>query len=116
MRHQKKNIKLGRERGSRIALLRSLTESFILHEAITTTKAKAKALKSIVEPLITKAKRKQVSDMTAIVGFLYTKKAITKLVKEIAPRYTERRGGYTRVTKLGNRFNDSADMVRIEFV
>lgn len=116
MRHQKKNIKLGRELGPRKALMRSLAESLILHEGITTTKAKAKALKTVLEPLVTKAKRGKPVDMEKIMEVLYTKKAITKLMKEIAPRYTERKGGYTRMTKLGNRFNDSAEMVRIEFV
>ena len=116
MRHQKKNVKLGRVLGPRKALLRNLAESLILHEGITTTKAKAKAVKGVIEPLITKAKRNQASDMAKIMEVLYTKKAISKLIKEIAPRYTERHGGYTRTTKLGNRFNDSAEVVRIEFV
>ncbi len=116
MRHQKKNIKLGRERGPRIALLRGLAESLILSEGITTTKAKAKAVRSLVEPLVTKAKKGRTVDLENITKVLYTGKAIKKLTKDLAPRYTERRGGYTRIIKLGNRFNDSAEMVRIEFV
>lgn len=116
MRHQKKTVKLGREIGPRRALLRNLAESFILHEGITTTKAKAKAVKMIVEPLVTKAKHGKPADIAKITATLYTKKAISKLLKEIAPRYAERHGGYTRTTKLGNRYNDSAEMVRIEFV
>ncbi len=116
MRHQKKNVKLGRLAGPRRALLRSLTESLILHDGITTTYAKAQALRSVIEPLITKAKHGKPVDMEKIVAALYTSKAITRLVKEVAPRYLERTGGYTRIVKLGNRFNDSAQMVRIEFV
>lgn len=116
MRHQKQTIKLGRERGPRIALMRSLTESLILHEGITTTIAKAKALKTVVEPLITKAKKGRPVDLAGVTKVLYTGPAITKLMKELAPRYADRRGGYTRIVKLGNRYNDSAEMVRIEFV
>lgn len=116
MRHQKKGVKLGREIGPRKALLRSLSESLILHEGIMTTKAKAKAIRGVVEPLVTKAKKGRPIDIEGISKVLYTGAAIKKLTKEIAPRYLERRGGYTRIVKLGNRFNDSAEMVRIEFV
>lgn len=116
MRHQKKTVKLGREIGPRKALLRNLAESLVLHEGITTTKAKARALRTIVEPLITKAKKGRPVDLEKITKVLYTGKAIKKLTKELAPRYVERQGGYTRIVKLGNRFNDSAEMVRIEFV
>lgn len=116
MRHQKKTIKLGREAGPRKALMRSLAESLILHGGITTTIAKAKALRTVVEPLVTKAKHGKPADLEKVRATLYTKKAVLALTKEIAPRYLERRGGYTRIIKLGNRFNDSAEMVRIEFV
>ena len=116
MRHQKKTIKLGREAGPRKALMRSLTESLILHGGITTTIAKAKALRTVVEPLVTKAKHGKPVDLEKVRAALYTTKALSVLTKEIAPRYLERRGGYTRIIKLGNRFNDSAEMVRIEFV
>ncbi len=116
MRHQKKNVKLGRLAAPRRALMRSLAESLILHDGITTTFAKAKALRSVVEPLVTKAKHGKPVDLEKIAAALYTSKAIGRLIKEVAPRYMERRGGYTRIVKLGNRFNDSAEMVRIEFV
>lgn len=116
MRHQKKTIILGRKRGPRRALLRSLTESLVLHGSIRTTKAKAKALRTVVEPLVTKAKRGTLADRRQVMRVLYTDKAVNMLLQEIAPRYTERSGGYTRIVKLGPRSNDAAEMVRIEFV
>ncbi len=116
MRHQKKGKKFGRESGQRKALFRSLAESLILHGSIVTTTAKAKELKKVIEPLITKAKKHGPVDMEIIMKTLYTGKAVTKLVKEIAPRYAERKGGYTRIVKLGYRTNDSAETAKIEFV
>lgn len=116
MRHQRVKSTLGREIGPRKALMRSLAESIVLHEAITTTKAKAKALKRVIEPLVTKAKKNKAADKEAIMSVLYTGKAVHKLVAEIAPRYMERKGGYTRIIKIGNRPNDAAEKVRIEFV
>lgn len=116
MRHQKKTVKLGRVKAPRTALLRSLAESLILHGAITTTKAKARALRGVVEPLVTKAKKNRPVDREAITSVLYTGRAIRKLLSDIAPRYSERQGGYTRITKLGTRQSDAAESVRIEFV
>ncbi len=116
MRHQKKTSKLGRVKAPRSALMRGLADSLILHEFMVTTKAKAKAMRSVVEPLITKAKKNRPVDRENITKILYTGKAIKKLITEIAPRYAERRGGYTRIIKIGPRFNDRAEMVRIEFV
>lgn len=116
MRHQKKSVKLGREAGPRKALLRSLAESLILHGGINTTKAKAKAVRSVVEPLVTKAKRGQPSDREQITKVLYTSDAMHRLLTDIGPRYVTRAGGYTRIIKIGRRRNDSAEMVRIEFV
>lgn len=116
MRHQKKGKKFGRESAQRKALLRSLAESLILHGSIETTKAKAKELKTVIEPLVTKAKKGREIDREIIMQTLYTGRAVNMLIKEIAPRYTERKGGYTRITKLGFRGNDSAETARIEFV
>jgi len=116
MRHRRKNIKLGRIQAPRKALLRSLAESLVLRESITTTKAKARVLKTIIEPLITKAKKNRPVDKENINKVLYTGKAVNKLIKEIAPRYKDRHGGYTRVTKLGFRSSDSAERVKIELV
>lgn len=116
MRHAKKKITLGREKGPRQALLRNLTESLILHGAIVTTVAKAKAIRTIVEPLITKAKANTLAARRLSMRVLYTDDAINKLLKDLAPRYRERHGGYTRITKLGYRMNDRGAKARIEFV
>ncbi len=116
MRHKKKGVKLGRESAQRKALMRSLAESLVLHGSLVTTKAKAKALKTVIEPLVTKAKRNNPTDREVIMKTLYTGKAVRMLVKDIAPRYIERKGGYTRIIKLGYRQNDSAETAKIEFV
>lgn len=116
MRHQQKTLVLGRPKKQREALLRSLADSFVLHGAITTTKVKAKAARSLVEKLITKAKKNTPRNREAISAALYTGKAVKKLIDDIAPRYKERVGGYTRMVKLGYRKGDSGEKVRIEFV
>lgn len=116
MRHLKKKITLGRVKGPRKALLRSLVESFILHGSIRTTRAKARALRTKVEPLITRAKRGTLADRRHAISFLYTDKAVKKLFDEIAPKYKDRKGGYTRIIKLTSRVNDGAEMARIELV
>jgi len=116
MRHQKKTVKLGRTKAPRKALLRNLAESLVIHESIVTTKAKAKALRPFIEPLVTKAKKNRPVDRENINKVLYTGKAIKKLINDIAPRYKERPGGYTRITKLGSRFTDGAEEAKIEFV
>lgn len=117
MRHRRKGRKLGRVKAQREALLKSLAESLILHEAITTTHAKAKELKTVVEPLITYARRPAEKRKDGfLMSKLYTGKAVKKLISDIAPRYTKRPGGYTRITKLGTYRNDGAENVRIELV
>lgn len=116
MRHNKKKFTLGRESTQRKALLRSLAESLVVHGGIRTTHAKARALRTVVEPLVTRAKRGNLFDKRQIAKVLYTKAAVDKMVKEIGPRYKERNGGYTRIIKIGSRVNDGAPVVRIEFV
>jgi large subunit ribosomal protein L17 len=116
MRHKKQQVKLGRVQGPKKALLRALTESFINHGHIKTTEAKAKVLRRVVEPLITKAKVGGLTAFRAAKKFLYTEKAIKKLINEIGPKYTTRSGGYTRIIKLPSRKNDAAKMARIELV
>jgi len=116
MRHNRKKVTLGRETGPRRALIRSLAENFVLHGAIRTTKAKARALRSVVEPLVTKAKRNDLAGRRAIVRVLYTDAAVKKMMNDIGPKYKDRTGGYTRMTKIAPRANDAAEMVRIEFV
>jgi large subunit ribosomal protein L17 len=116
MRHQKKTVKLGRERAQRKALLRSLADSLIQHGSITTTLAKAKALRPFVEPLVTKAKDNSLSSRRELIKVLYTDKAVNALLNDIAPKYADRPGGYTRITKIGPRYSDAAEMAVIEFV
>lgn len=116
MRHNRKKTTLGREKAHREALLRNLAQSLILHGAITTTQAKAKALRCVVEPLVTKAKDGSVHARRNIMKVLYTQEAVNKLIHEIAPTFKDRNGGYTRIIKLGSRRNDGADMAKIEFV
>lgn len=116
MRHNRKKSTFGRKRAQRKALLRNLCDSLILNGKIRTTKAKAKTLRTVIEPLVTKAKRGSVADRRAVKKGLYTKKALTTLMDVIAPQYKDRQGGYTRITPAGHRVNDGADMVYIEFV
>ena len=114
--------KLGRTTDSRIALLRNLTTDLILNERIETTEAKAKELRSSVEKMITLGKRGDLHARRQAEAFLYNKKssddekALDKLFNDIAPRYEDRQGGYTRVLKLGPRRGDGAKMAVIEFV
>ena len=116
MRHKKQKATLGREAGVRKALMRSLVESLVMTGSMKTTSAKARAIRRFVEPLVTKAKKDTLVNRRAMVRFLYTTAAVNKMMKEIGPRYAQRQGGYTRITKLGARRNDAAEMVRIEFV
>ena len=115
MRHNKKKATLGREAAPRKALFRNLAESLVLHGAINTTRAKEKALRGVVEPLVTKAKRGTLADRRAIAEVLYTKNAGGKMM-ELGKKYINRPGGYTRIISIGARQQDGADMVRIEFV
>ena len=122
MNHGNKLNHLGRKSAHRKALLRNLTISLIMHKRITTTEAKAKALRPIAEKLITKAKKAQeespmrVHRIRQIQGYLGDKEMTAKLVNEVAPRYNTRNGGYTRILKLGNRQGDAAPMARIELI
>jgi large subunit ribosomal protein L17 len=116
MNHNRKGKKLGRVYAQRKALMRNLAESIVLYGGIRTTVAKAKALRPVIEPLVTRAIKGTVADRRQIMRVLYTKNAVNKLIHEIAPTYKDRNGGYTRIIKLGNRHNDGAAMARIEFV
>ena len=116
MRHRVKKATLGRKKAQRDDLLRSLADSLVLHGGIVTTKAKAKALRMYVEPLVTKARKNRPIDREMITKSLYTGKAIKKLIDEYGPKYKDRDGGYTRITKLGYRANDRGEKVKIEFV
>ena len=115
MRHHNKNKKFGRVRKQRTALMRSLARSLILHDKIQTTEAKAKDISPIAEKIITRAKIGGVAHrryLTALIGAEVAK----KLVDEVAPRYMERQGGYTRIIKRRPRKSDSAKLAIIELV
>lgn len=117
MRHHNANRKFGRAKNQRNALLKGLTASLIVHERILTTEAKAKELRPSVEKMVTKAKSATVATRRNLLADLYNNTdAVSKLIDSIAPRYTERSGGYTRITKLVQRKSDGSPMAVIEFV
>ena len=117
MRHQKNRHKLGRDSAHRKALLANLSKELIEHERIETTLAKAKAVKPDVEKLITLARRGDLhARRQALSALGQDKFVVYKLFEEIAPRYAEREGGYTRILKLGPRKSDSTEMVFLELV
>lgn len=117
MRHHNANRKFGRERNQRNALMRGLTRSLLVHGKITTTEAKAKSLRPVVEDLITKAKRDTLATRRLVTARLENKAALSKkLFTEIAPRYKERAGGYTRIVKLPRRKSDGSSMAVIELI
>lgn len=117
MRHRKKRNKLSRDAAHRQALLANLSKQLIEHERIQTSQAKAKAVKPQVERMITIAKRGDLHSRRLLLSRLGQDKFIVhKLVDEIAPRYSERPGGYTRIVKLGPRRSDSTEMVYLELV
>ena len=117
MRHQKARGKLSRDSAHRRALMMNLSKEIIEHERIETTAAKAKAVKPEVEKLITLAKRGDLhARRQALSTLAQDKFAVHKLFEDLAPRYAERLGGYTRILKLGPRRSDSTEMVYIELV
>lgn len=116
MRHRKGFNHLGRTSAHRKAMLANMATSLILHKRITTTSAKAKALRSYVEPLITKSKEDTTHSRRVVFSYLKNKYAVSELFREISPKIVDRPGGYTRILKLGNRLGDNADMCVIELV
>ena len=118
MRHNKKFNHLGRTADHRAALLSNLAVALILnqHKRITTTLAKAKALKKYVEPLITRSKNDTTNSRRVVFRYLQNKDAVTELFKEISVKVADRPGGYTRVIKLGTRQGDAAQIAFIELV
>jgi len=117
MRHGKKINHLGRKTAHRHALLSNMASSLILHKRITTTLAKAKALKKYVEPLITKAKDNTTHSRRTVMAYLQNKESVTALFGEVAGRTADRPGGYTRIIKLGDvRLGDAAEMCLLELV
>jgi large subunit ribosomal protein L17 len=117
MRHQQTRNKLSRDSAHRKALLMNLSKEIIEHERVKTTQAKAKAVKPEVEKLITLAKRGDLhARRQALSTLAQDKFTVHKLFEDVAPRYAERPGGYTRILKLGPRRSDATEMVLIELV
>lgn len=116
MRHNKKFNHLGRTASHRNAMLANMAISLIKHKRITTTVAKAKALKKYVEPLITKSKNDTTNSRRVVFSYLQDKYAITELFKEISVKVADRPGGYTRIIRTGHRLGDNAEMCFIELV
>ena len=116
MRHNKKFNHLSRTASHRSAMLANMAISLIEHKRITTTVAKAKALKKYVEPLITKAKDDSTNSRRVVFSYLQNKEAIKELFGEVAQKVGDRPGGYTRIIKLGHRYSDTADICFIELV
>jgi large subunit ribosomal protein L17 len=116
MRHGKKINHLGRTDSHRKAMLANMTSSLIKHKRITTTLAKAKALRKYAEPLLTKSKNDTTHSRRSVFSYLNDKDAVNILFREIAQKIATRPGGYTRIIKLENRLGDNAEMAMIELV
>lgn len=117
MRHGKKNNHLGRQTPHRQAMLSNMASSLILNKRITTTVAKAKALRKYVEPLLTKAKKDSTHSRRTVFSYLQNKDSVQALFGEVAGRIAERAGGYTRIIKFGDvRLGDNAEMCLMELV
>jgi large subunit ribosomal protein L17 len=116
MRHQTKRHRIGRGSSHRRATLKALSTALIEHKRIVTTQAKAKALRVYVEPLITRARDDNSHNRRQVFRHLQDKRAVTELFDEIAEKVGDRKGGYTRIVKLGQRHGDAASMAVIELV
>ena len=116
MRHHKAGKKLGRDAAQRRALYANLAGALIEHGRIKTTEAKAKAVKPIAEQMITLGRRGDIHARRQALAYLRSQDVVHKLFAEVAPRFTDRPGGYSRIVKLGPRQGDSAEMVYLELV
>jgi large subunit ribosomal protein L17 len=116
MRHGKKVNHLGRTDSHRKAMLANMASSLIKHKRISTTLAKAKALRMYVEPIITKSKSDTTHSRRVVFSYLQDKEVVTELFRDIAAKVANRPGGYTRIIKLNNRLGDNAEMALIELV
>jgi large subunit ribosomal protein L17 len=116
MRHQRVINHLGRTSSHRKAMLANMATSLIMHKRITTTTAKAKALRTYIEPLITKSKEDSTHSRRIVFSYLQNKTAVAELFREVSPKVAERPGGYTRILKTGNRIGDNAEMCILELV
>ena len=116
MNHKKGFNKLNRNASHRKALLRNMATVLFKHERIVTTKAKAIEVRRVAEKMITKAKSGTINDRRLVIARMPHKEAVTKLFAEIGPKYADRKGGYTRIVKLGSRIGDASPMAVIQLV
>lgn len=116
MRHKVAGRKLSRPSGHRRALYRNLVTDLLGYEKITTTEAKAKEVRGLAEKMITLGKEGRLHSRRQALSFILDERVTEKVFAELAPRYVERSGGYTRITKLGPRLGDGAPMVQLELV
>ncbi len=116
MRHNNANNNLGRKSAHRKAMISNMASSLILHKRIKTTTAKAKVLRSFIEPILTKSKEDTTSSRRLAFSYLQDKEAVSALFRDVSPKITDRPGGYTRILKIGNRLGDAAEMCYIELV
>jgi large subunit ribosomal protein L17 len=116
MRHQKKTVKLGRKEGHRKSMLANLACSLIEHSRIKTTLAKAKAVTPMAEKMVTLGKKKSLHARRTALAVLRQADIVKRLFDEVAPRAADRKGGYTRIIKLGQRQSDASEMCFIEWV
>ncbi len=116
MRHRRTGKTLDRKTGPRRALLKNLAMSVILYEHVDTTLAKAKAVRPMVEKLITRGRSKSLASRRELLKVLPLPSAVHKILEELGPRYATRPGGYTRIFKIGTRKGDGAEMAQIQLV
>jgi large subunit ribosomal protein L17 len=116
MRHNKKGKIFGREKGPRESMLRNLAQSVILYENVNTTLAKAKAVRPLVEKLITTGRTKSLLTRRTLSRVLTIESAVNKVLEELGPRYATRPGGYTRIIKLGTRAGDGAEIAQLQLI
>jgi large subunit ribosomal protein L17 len=116
MRHRKNKVTLSRTKAARESMLRTMAADVVLHEGITTSEAKAKAVKPLVEKMITRGKSGSLAARRYLTAFFPTEAAVKKIIDVLGVRYATRPGGYTRITKLGQRQGDASVQVRIELV
>ena len=116
MRHKVAGRSFSRDTGHRKALFRNLVTELLAYEKIKTTEAKAKEIRGIAEKMITLGKKGGLDARRRLLAFVYDKKVVDKVFGDLAQRYAERPGGYTRITRLGRRLGDRASMVQLELV
>lgn len=116
MRHNKKGKVFGRQKGPREAMLRNLAQSVLLYETVNTTLAKAKAVKPLVEKLITTGRKNTLVSRRALSRVLTVELAVNKVLQELGPRYANRAGGYSRIIKLGARQGDGAEVAQLQLI